>query len=88
MPATVESIFAAMDSPDFTPEERVVIAWQYNASMQMMGGFLTALWEAIALADDDNLDPLECGFPLHVRAYRDWSQGDMGQRIRAKGLSI
>lgn len=45
--------------------ERSLVNWQYN----MMGGFESALWDAIKRADEGNLARLALGFPEHVEAY-------------------
>lgn len=48
------------------PGEQSLVKWQY----QMHGGFFTALWKAISVADGENLERLANAFPLHVGAYR------------------
>mgnify|MGYP001606128136 CR=1 FL=1 len=45
--------------------ERALVHWQYRRC----GYFKKALWEAIALADDDNLERLRLGFPIEVEGY-------------------
>lgn len=41
---------------------------------QRSGGFLTNLFNAIAVADEDNTDALAKGFPEEVEAYRVWAR--------------
>ena len=84
MPATIEQIGEFLRSPDWTPEEKAVIEWQFR----LCGHFKTALWEAIIRADDNNLEALEKGFPVEVGGYRMWAWGDLGRRLREAGLSI
>lgn len=50
--------------------ERSLVNWQYS----MMGGFESALWDAIKRADTGNLDRLAKGFPYHVEAYLNYTQ--------------
>jgi len=50
----------------FNSHEQAVIKWQYNLN----GSFYTALWKAISMADDKNLDKLSAGFPIEVEGYR------------------
>jgi len=59
--------------------ERHLVDWQYGG----LGGFFTALWDAIRRADGGNLDRLGKGFPEDVEAYRRYS-GEAGywERIR------
>ena len=46
-------------------EQRALVEWQYR----LCGDFKKALWNAIAHADDDNLELLRRGFPLEVSAF-------------------
>ena len=71
-------------SPDWTPGEKAVIKWQYR----LLGNFHTALYNAIKFADGNNLDRLALGFPDEVAGFRAWAFGDLGRRLRAKGLEI
>ena len=54
----------------FTAEEQAVICWQFKYD----GGFFTALWEAISMADEQNLDRLAEGFPTEVAGYRKYTR--------------
>ena len=45
--------------------ERAVVDWQYR----LCGDFRKALWEAIARADEGNLQRLRLGFPNEVDGY-------------------
>ncbi len=44
--------------------------YQYRRS----GGFFKAIFEAIKLADIDNMPKIEAGFPEEVDAYRVWAR--------------
>lgn len=50
-------------------EENAVMRWQYR----MMGGFESALWDAISRADTNNLNALGMGFPIEVGGYKKYS---------------
>ena len=52
------------------PEEAAVVEWQYG----YCGDFHKALWEAIARADENNLDRLGFGFPVEVTGFKKYSQ--------------
>ena len=69
---------SAIDHPEvmfpfLEPEEAAVYRWQYR----LQGGFLNALWAAIAAADEENLDRLAKGFPIQVQGYR-WYTTELG----------
>ena len=53
-----------------TLSERFIIEWQYN----MLGGFKSALIDAISRADNDNLAKLSVGFPNEVEGFRKFSR--------------
>lgn len=87
MPATMDKICEFLNRDDITPEEKLVIKWQFR----LCGDFETALWDAIKRADEGNLLKLAEGFPLHVMGFRAWAFGDpysMGPYLREKGLEI
>jgi hypothetical protein len=84
MATTHEKIGAALTSGAYTKEEQFIIRWQYG----YLGDFETALMKAICAADETNLELLSKGFPMEVGAYLDWCRGNMGDRIRKKGLEI
>lgn len=46
------------------------LEFQYHQA----GGFYTRLFQAIQVADEDNLERLEEGFPSAVDAYKTWSR--------------
>ena len=81
---TMVEIGYFLDSPAWTPAEKLVIKWQFH----LYGDFYTALWEVIKRADEENLERLACGFPLQIIGFKQWAFGDLGQRLRAAGLEI
>lgn len=87
MAAKPSEIGDFLSRDDITPAEKLVIKWQFR----LCGHFEIALWNAIMKADEDNLDRLACGFPIHIIGYRAWAFGDpysMGQKLRNLGLEI
>jgi len=52
--------------------ELFIVQWQYR----MLGGFSSALMQAISKADMWNLAKLEKGFPNEVSAYKYFSTED------------
>lgn len=84
MPATHEEIGKAIRDPQWDNGVKALIMWQFG----YLGDFQLALWQAIAKADEENLHRLALGYPAHVRAFRDWAHGDLGDRLRAAGLGI
>ena len=44
----------------------------YRSHYDSLGGFETALWDALERADSTNLDALAKGFPEHVAALRNY----------------
>ena len=59
--------------------ETAIIKWQYKLN----GGFFTHLWAAICLADGENLERLQLGFPIEVMAYKMFI-GEKGWYINAE----
>jgi hypothetical protein len=59
-----------MSVKDLDPEEYVAFMWQRGS----MGGFNSLIMQAITIADEDNLNRLEKGFPLLVGAYKKYSR--------------
>jgi hypothetical protein len=55
--------------PSLTTGELTMLGWQYRFN----GGFFTALWKAISVADLGNLANLKKGFPSEVQAYEDYA---------------
>lgn len=84
MPATPEAIRKIMTSPDWTPAEKWVVKWQ----VRYLGDFEESLASAISLADGSNLDLLARVFPVQVSGFRQWTQGNLAERLRAAGLAI
>lgn len=50
--------------------ERALVEWQFR----LAGDFKTALWGAIKMADDGNLERLRLGFPVEVQGYIKFSR--------------
>lgn len=88
MATDVDTIYRFLQSDDWTESEKWVIKWQYNKSLNLLGGFETALAEAICQADENNLALLYRGFPDQVTGYTQWTRGGLGRRLRAAGLNI
>ena len=47
-------------------EQKALVRWQFR----LCGDFETALWKAITLADEKNLELLARAFPVEVSAYK------------------
>lgn len=73
---THKEIQKLMDSPMLNVGEKELLNWQY----QRQGDFMAGLWAAISHADLSNLLKLGLGFPLEVRAYRDFSHTGIFKR--------
>jgi len=84
MPATYEQIREALEKFEYDESAKWVIMWQFR----LLGGFETALAEAIVKADEDNLYKLRLGFPTQVDGYRRWAFGKLGDEFRKAGLPI
>jgi len=54
--------------PAITEGEQSLYRHHYDS----LGGFETALWDALERADSTNLDALAKGFPEHVAALRNF----------------
>jgi len=78
------SIGVMLSSSNWTNAEKLVIKWQFR----LLGDFCQALFQAIALADDDNLELLSRVFPDEVAGYKAWTCGDLATRLRDAGLDI
>lgn len=61
-----------------------LIEWQFG----LHGDFKAALWNAISVADAQNLSRLYDAFPEEIAAFRQWIDGDLGTRLREAGLEI
>ncbi len=81
---TWERLHEALQRHEFGERETLIIMWQFR----MLGGFKAALFEAIRLADPENLERLARGFPEEVAAFKEWRDGDMGGRLRQKGVPV
>ena len=79
-----ERIGAILESGEWTVGEKAVVKWQFR----LLGDFRTALFKAIALADDKNLVRLAMGFPDEVSGFMAWNRGGLGKRLRDAGLEI
>ncbi len=80
----LETIDKFLRDPEVGTAEKWVIRWQFR----LLGDFETALAEAIARADERNLERLNGGFPTQVSGYLAWSRGDLARRLRKAGLDI
>ena len=56
--------------PKLTKGEKFIFDWQYKS----MGGFKTALINAIRLSDSENRAKLRLGFPEEVDAFNNFTQ--------------
>jgi len=64
--------------PSMTEGELTLLGWQYHHP----GGFYTALWKAISVADMANLERLRKGYPSEVQAYDDCAHtGVFGKKV-------
>jgi len=78
------SVDQVLNSDLWTPGEKAIVKWQFR----LLGGFLDALFLAIARANEENLAKLELTFPEEVAGFRAWSHGDLARRLRKAGLEI
>lgn len=80
---TNEFINAVLDGQveGFDEADKAAIGWQYHKAT--FGGFRRALWGAIEVADDTNLQRLAAGFPIDVKGYYRWTLGGLGTRLWA-----
>ncbi len=66
---------------ELTPEEDWIVQWQYR----YVGDFHKALFEAICMADEKNLDKLTLGFPDEVSGYKKYTcQQGWWQEVKRK----
>ncbi len=61
-----------------------VIKWQFDD----WGHFFTALWKAIVLADDVNLNRLATAFPDHVYGFKSYRDGSMLKQLKKHGYEL
>lgn len=69
-------------NPDEPLEQKAVLKWQWR----LYGDFFTALFDAIKLADDGNLERLRLGFPIEVTGFVEWNRGSLAEELRRKGV--
>lgn len=55
-----------MNLNDLPKVERSVVEWQFG----LCGDFMSAIWKAISLADEENLARLQLAFPTQVLGYK------------------
>ncbi len=72
-----EGLQKIMESTELTQGEKDYI---FDKQFHHAGHFMTAIWEAIAKADEGNLYRLSKGFPEEVDAYLAWTRGDLHER--------
>lgn len=68
--------------PHETASAKAVVKWQFG----LYGDFYTTLWNAIKMADEENLGRLHKGFPTEVEGYLAWTRGGLATELRAKGV--
>ncbi len=85
MAASYKTVIEFLTSPDWTEGEKFIIQWQFE---MLTSDFQLALIKTITRADGDNLARLELGFPIEVAAFRSWSHGNLGERLRKAGLGV
>jgi len=71
-------------SDEWTVAEKWIIKWQFG----LLGDFRRELFNAIAQADDKNIELLALGFPDEVAGYKAWTRGNLGSKLRDAGLGI
>jgi hypothetical protein len=82
MPANIGNFLS--DASSWSESEKWVIKWQFG----LLGDFQKALASAIIRADDSNLAKLEIGFPMQVKGFREWADGNLARLLRDAGLDI
>lgn len=77
---TADGLAKIMNSSKLTQgEKKYIFDFQYHHG----GSFSTALFEAIARADETNLYRLSKGFPAEVQGFIAWTRGDLHERAEA-----
>ena len=71
-----------LNDPNESPEAKAVLKWQWR----QYGSFYRALFDAIKLADDTNLEKLRLGFPVEVAGFLAWDRGDLAEKLRKQGV--
>ena len=60
----------------------------YSGQTKRLGGYMTALYDAMTKADNRNLDRLEKAYPEYVKTYRSkWSFDDIRDKVE-KGARL
>jgi hypothetical protein len=78
----------AQMSEYLTEEQKFVLRWQYADSYGASDSE-RALFACLHCFDDDNLDKLALGFPLAVRAARNWREyPEFARHLRALPLAF
>lgn len=77
-----QKVHAFLADSKESPEAKAVLKWQWH----LYGHFFTALFDAIKLADDQNLVKLGLGFPAEVAGFLAWNRGDLAEELRRKGV--
>jgi hypothetical protein len=68
-----------MTSEDFDVGEKFVCQGEYSHST--LSGFESALWNILAVADDNNRTKLRLAYPDHVTAWLHCTRGTLRQRF-------
>lgn len=77
-------IVEILASSEWSTVAKTAIRWQYK----MQGDFEKALWGALVLADEQNLERFRLGYGVEVATLLEWRHGDIGKRLREAGLDI
>jgi hypothetical protein len=85
--ATYDQLAAFLRSPEFTDAEKFVARCQLP-DLAHPGNWERKLWAVLCAADELNLEKLARGYPAEAGAFREWSRGNLGERMRAAGLPI
>ena len=67
---------------ELSPTEEIIIKWQHD----YYGGFMKLLFDAIAHADDENLNRIARGFPEEVKAVRLYRTTWIAENLRERSL--
>ena len=81
---TMRAVAEALASGQWTASEKELVKWQFG----LLGGFRSALWDALARADDSNLERMARAFPDEVAALSAWRTGDLARRMRVAGVPV
>jgi len=74
---TREALDKLMESKELTDGEKIYIK---DCQFHLGGSFSNALFEAIARADNENLNKLASGFPQEVQGFLAWARGNLHAR--------